>query len=118
MAKLRFAFEFFVTFLLPRGYINGMPNEDDLSLLREYSRNCSEAAFAALVHRHVDLVYSVAMRILRDTHKAEEITQAVFIVLARKAGGLDAGVILSSWLCRTARHLSQRALRDEFRRQH
>jgi RNA polymerase sigma factor (sigma-70 family) len=106
-----------VTFSLRRGYIGGMP-DDDLMLLREYARNRSEPAFAALVQRHVNLVYSVAMRQVRDAHQAEEITQAVFIVLARKAGDIGAGVILPGWLCRTARHLGQRALRGENRRRY
>jgi len=93
-----------------------MPN-DDLTLLREYSRSQSEPAFATLVSRHVDLVYSVAMRQVRDPNLAEEITQAVFIILARKADKLDDKTILPGWLCRTARYVSARALRTEFRRQ-
>src|SRR5277367_2921541 len=86
-----------------RRYTCEMPN-DDLSLLREYDRNNSEAAFATLVSRHVNLVYSVALRSVRDAHLAEEITQAVFIILARKADSLGDQTILHGWLCRTARY--------------
>ena len=77
---------------------------DDLALLREYARSGSEDAFAALVSRHVNLVYSVALWQVRDADLAEEITQAVFIVLAHKAGSLGDKTILSGWLCRTARY--------------
>ncbi len=93
-----------------------MPN-DDLTLLREYSLNHSESAFAALVSRHVNLVYSVALRSVRDPHLAEEITQVVFIILARKADATSEKTILSGWLCRTARYVSARALRTQIRRQ-
>jgi uncharacterized protein (TIGR03435 family) len=90
---------------------------DDLNLLRDYARNNSEAAFAALVTRHVNLVYSVALRQVRDAHLAEEITQAVFIILARKAGSLGDKTILPGWLCRTARYASANALTIQRRRQ-
>jgi RNA polymerase sigma factor (sigma-70 family) len=90
---------------------------DDLALLREYARNHSEAAFAALVARHVNLVYSVALRSVRDPHLAEEITQAVFIILARKADSLGDQTILPGWLCRTARYASANALTIQRRRQ-
>ena len=90
---------------------------DDLTLLREYARGNSEEAFAALVTRHVNLVYSVALRQVRDPHLAEEITQAVFIILARKAGSLGPKTILSGWLCRTARYASANALTIQRRRQ-
>ena len=93
-----------------------MPN-DDLTLLREYAERNSEEAFAALVSRHVNLVYSVALRQVRDPHLAEEITQAVFIILARKAASLGPKSILPSWLCRTARYASANALTIQRRRQ-
>jgi DNA-directed RNA polymerase specialized sigma24 family protein len=83
---------------------------DDIQLAREYARSNSEDAFAELVSRHLNLVYSDAMRQVRDPHLAEEVTQAVFIILARKAGSLAAGTVLPGWLCRTARYESANAL--------
>src|ERR1035438_398270 len=93
-----------------------MPN-DDIALLRKYARNNSEDAFAALVSRHVNLVYSVALRQVRDAYLAEEITQAVFIILTRKADSLGDKIILPGWLCRTARYASANALTIQWRRQ-
>jgi RNA polymerase sigma factor (sigma-70 family) len=91
---------------------------DDITLLRDYATRNSEPAFAALVSRHVNLVYSVALRQVRDAHLAEEITQAVFIILARKADSLGDKTILPGWLCRTARYASANALTIQRRRQH
>ncbi|HEY1719473.1 MAG TPA: sigma-70 family RNA polymerase sigma factor [Verrucomicrobiae bacterium] len=90
---------------------------DDMALLREYAGRNSEEAFAALVSRHVNLVYSVALRQVRDPHLAEEITQAVFIILARKAKSLGDKTILPGWLCRTAGYVSANALTIQRRRQ-
>jgi RNA polymerase sigma factor (sigma-70 family) len=90
---------------------------DDLRLLREYARRNSDDAFAALVSRHINLVYSVALRQVRDTSIAEEVTQAVFIILARKAGTLGDEIIVSGWLCRTARYVAANAIKVQYRRQ-
>src|ERR1017187_1536628 len=90
---------------------------NDMELLRQYTRQGSEQAFGELVSRHVNLVYSVALRQVRDPHLAEEITQAVFIILARKAASLGPKSILPSWLCRTARYASANALTIQRRRQ-
>jgi uncharacterized protein (TIGR03435 family) len=91
---------------------------DDIELLREYAAHQSEQAFETLVSRHVNLVYSVALRHLGNPHQAEEITQAVFVILAKKSGSLRPGTILSGWLYQTARLTSANFLRGEIRRQH
>jgi RNA polymerase sigma factor (sigma-70 family) len=94
-----------------------MHESDDNELLAQYARNKSEEAFAALVARHVNLVYSVALRHVANSHQAEEITQVVFLLLAKKAGSLSQKTILSGWLYRTARLTAANYLRMENRRQ-
>ncbi len=90
---------------------------NDMMLLAEYSRLGSEEAFAGLVTRHVNLVYSVALRHVQVPAHAEEITQAVFVILARKAGSLGHLQILEGWLHETTRLTALGFLRRERRRQ-
>ncbi len=89
---------------------------DDSTLLRLYAENRSEEAFATLVTRHVNLVYSVALRHVGDPHNAEEIAQAVFIILARKAAQLRHDKALSSWLFQATHLTANNFVRSETRR--
>src|SRR5581483_10143822 len=93
-----------------------MQDWDDIALLREYVERNSEAAFSVLVTRHIDRVYSVALRHTGNPSHAEEITQAVFVILAGKAHRLRKGVILEGWLYRTARLTALTQIRSEIRR--
>jgi RNA polymerase sigma factor (sigma-70 family) len=90
---------------------------DDMELVRQYARDNAEEAFATLVSRHVNLVYSVAFRLVRDPHLAGEVTQTVFIILARKAGSLSSRTVVAGWLCQTARYTAAKALTQQRRRQ-
>lgn len=90
---------------------------DDHELLCRYSEEGSEDAFRELVERHGGLVFSVAMRQLQRSHQAQEVTQAVFVALARKAGTLRAGTVLPGWLFRATRYAAAKLQRDEERRQ-
>jgi RNA polymerase sigma factor (sigma-70 family) len=93
-----------------------MQESDDIELLREYAERSSERAFATLVARHINKVYSVALRHSNSPHQAEEITHLVFVILARKARSLRHGVVLSGWLYQTARLTALTFIRSEIRR--
>jgi DNA-directed RNA polymerase specialized sigma24 family protein len=73
---------------------------NDMELVGQYAVHQSENAFAELVSRHANLVYSAALRRAGNSQLAEEITQVVFIILARKAGSLAENTILPGWLYR------------------
>jgi uncharacterized protein (TIGR03435 family) len=91
---------------------------DDMNLVREFAATGSDTAFATLVERHLNLVYSVALRRLGNPHEAEEVAQVVFIILARKAGSLRQGTILSGWLYQAAQLTAANLQRAQIRRQH
>lgn len=85
-------------------------------MVLKYAATKSDAVFSDIVARHLNLVYSAAMRQVRDPLMAQEITQAVFIVLAQKADSMDGNTILGGWLHRTTRFVALNALQAEQRR--
>lgn len=89
---------------------------NDWELLQAWADRRSDDAFAQIVHRYLGLVYSSARRQVNDSSMAEDVAQAVFLLLARKASSLNREVILPSWLFRTTRFVATRALRAEQRR--
>ncbi len=90
---------------------------DSQTLLAEYVRTGSEAAFRDLVQRYIGLVYSAALRLVHgDTHLAEDVTQLVFIDLARKARGLSSEVMLGGWLHQRTYNVAAPILRANRRR--
>jgi RNA polymerase sigma factor (sigma-70 family) len=95
-----------------------MESLNDAELLAEWAARRSEAAFAQLVDRHIALVHSAARRQVDDSQLAEEITQAVFTLLARKAGSLGCEVVLAGWLCRAAHFVARDVQKSERRRRH
>ncbi len=91
---------------------------DSHTLLADYARTGSEAAFRELVSRYLDLVYSSALRLVGgDTQLAEDVSQTVFLHLARKAHRLPQGLMLGGWLHRDACYAARTLMRSERRRQ-
>src|SRR5437870_13491927 len=92
--------------------------KSDAELLRSYAQDRSESAFTDLVRRHIDLVYSAALREAHgEASLAEDITQAVFAELARKASSLVRHPALAGWLYTCVRRMTANVLRSEDRRQ-
>ena len=84
--------------------------------LRHYVRTGSGEAFARVVAAHVDMVYSTSRRVVGDPATAEDVTQAVFLILARKAADLPDGTVLAAWLHKAARYTALNALKAAARR--
>ena len=93
-----------------------MNDRTDSQLLRAYAEDHSEAAFAELVRRHVDFVHSAARRMVCDAHLAEDVTQAVFVALAKNSVPLMDRPVLSGWLHRTAQNIAAQTVRTDVRR--
>ena len=93
-----------------------MHHFDDHELLRLCGTERSDEAFSMLLSRHVDLVYSSALRQVRDPHLAKDVSQSVFLLLAKKSRTFDRDTILAGWLYRTTRFVVSDTLRAENRR--
>jgi RNA polymerase sigma factor (sigma-70 family) len=91
-------------------------DQTDSQLLKAYVDRRLEAAFNELVNRHVGLVFSAAIRMVRDPHLAEDVTQGVFIALARQASELVERATLAGWLHRTAQNIAAQTVRTIERR--
>src|SRR5918999_3475217 len=89
----------------------------DSELLQRYAETRCEAAFTELVSRYINFVYSAALRqVGGDAHLAQDVTQSVFIDLARKARSLSSRAVLSGWLYTSTRYAAAKAVRAEQRR--
>jgi len=95
-----------------------MKGLSDIELLDAYASQRSEEAFRELVARHADLIYSAAVRQLRNPHLAEEATQSAFIALAGKAGQLRRRTVIAGWLHRAVHFAALNLQRSEVRRKH
>jgi RNA polymerase sigma factor (sigma-70 family) len=91
-------------------------DQSDSQLLRAYAEQSHEPAFTELVRRHVDFVHSAARRMVCDSHLAQDVTQGVFVALAKQAPQLVGQPVLSGWLHRTAQNIAAQTVRTDVRR--
>ncbi|MBL9169571.1 MAG: sigma-70 family RNA polymerase sigma factor [Verrucomicrobiales bacterium] len=90
----------------------------DIDLLHDYVRNSSESSFRVLVERHIHMVHALAWRQTGDAHLADDVTQAVFIVLAEKAATIPPDTLIPGWLFRATRFAVANAQRAKVRREY
>jgi len=88
----------------------------DLQLLQQHATHRDPGAFNELVTRHLNWVYSAALRQVQDAHLADDVTQAVFLALSQSAAKLAKGVVLTAWLFRVTQRTSAMAIRSQGRR--
>lgn len=95
---------------------NAADNTDDRQLLARYVGDADQAAFEALARRYAGLVYSAAKRRMRDGDLAHDVTQVVFLVLAKKAATIRTTTVLSAWLLKATRYTANNMSKSEYRR--
>ena len=93
-----------------------MDDQTDSQLLRAYSETRSDEAFATLVRRHIDLVHSAAMRMVCDSHLAQDMPQNTFVALAKNVAELKMRPVITGWLHRTAQNIAAQTVRTDVRR--
>jgi RNA polymerase sigma factor (sigma-70 family) len=89
---------------------------DDSELLSCYALDRNPAALRQLIERHIDFVYSAALRQTRDPHLAQDITQAVFVLFAQRAWRLKPDIVIKGWLFNASRFVVANARRADARR--
>lgn len=91
--------------------------QDDATLLRQYAETHSDKVFGELVRRHINLVFSAAVRqVGGDRHLAEDVAKTVFTDLARKAGSVAYCPVLAGWLHTSTHFAAAKVVRTERRR--
>src|ERR1700761_8399419 len=85
-------------------------------LLRRYAARQDDAAFDAIVRQYAPMVYAAARRRIGDATLAEDVTQAVFMILTTKAKSVPKDLPLSGWLLKTVKYCSANAIKIEPRR--
>src|SRR4051812_23336097 len=93
-----------------------MDSRGDACLLGAWRREGDRAAMDELVRRYINLVYGTARRITRDPVGAEDITQAVFMLLIQKSPRIENDLALAAWLHRTTRFACSNAMQMAARR--
>jgi RNA polymerase sigma factor (sigma-70 family) len=93
------------------------PAMDDTALLTRYVETGCQDSFEEIVSRHGGWIYSLSLRAVKDKHLAEDVTQAVFIILAKKAGSIHPDTPLSGWLFKTSRFAVSDAIKRRVRMQ-
>ncbi|MBX9581184.1 MAG: sigma-70 family RNA polymerase sigma factor, partial [Gemmataceae bacterium] len=99
-----------------RGLVPPGDGPTDADLVGRFAAGRDEAAFALLVRRHGPTVFGVCRRLLRHQQDAEDAFQAVFLVLARKAGSVGRAGAVGSWLYGVAVNVARKARAARLRR--